>query len=200
MAETQVIEKSINQGNNLEARVEHRNRFDRVPFCPRTELGGIPRAYLSGFESSSSLGSLRNRLTAYLIEKMSPEERQALNEESKKLNLFRKETSKKVMMGQRIANLRAPQSPITNKLESLIHNLESELTKKVVEQMSPLSKRFLEAEFQLLESHGHREMTIPQGKEINTANISSFFARLEAVAALAVEEREGSGRHLRRVS
>ncbi len=199
MVEQKFAEKIDSIARKLETAVAHRCSFDRVPFDPRIEIRGVPQAFLSGFSSSKSLTALRIRLKNYLVESMDDGDREAMKVEQTLVEEYRREAKERVLRGEKLSTLKAPSAPLTNRLEALMNSIESELTQKVVEQMSPLSKRFLEAEFQLLESHGHREMTLPRGKEVMTTNISNFFARLEAATSLAIEEREGKS-HLRRVS
>lgn len=168
--------------------------FGRVPLNSFTELDGIRQFYLSGFSSSRSLEALRTKLEQFVYQELSEKEKEEYQKEQQELKEFRADTVKRILNGSIAPGRRRPEAPVTKRLESLVYQMEVAMTKKVVDQMSALSKRFLEVEFQLLEKNRRKELTVPSKEAETTQAISNFYARLEAVASLAIAEHESNSR------
>ncbi len=168
--------------------------FGRVPLNSFTELDGIRQFYLSGFSSSQSLEALRTKLEQFVYQELSEKEKVEYQKEQQELKEFRADAVKRILEGAIAPGRRRPEAPVTKRLESRVYQMEVAMTKKVVDQMSALSKRFLEVEFQLLEKNRRKELTVPSKEAETTQAISNFYARLEAVASLAIAEHESNSR------
>jgi len=173
---------------------EARIRFGRVPVNPSVERDGIRQLYLSGFSTSSSLEALRTKLEQFVYQELSQAEREEYLIEQQELKRFRTDTVKRILEGSVARGQRRPEAPVTKRLENRVYQMEVDITKKVIDQMSALSKRFLEVEFQLLEKNRRKELTVPSKEAETTQAISNFYARLEAVASLAMAEHESNSR------
>lgn len=158
------------------------------------ERDGIRQLYLSGFSTSSSLEALRTKLEQFVYQELSQTEREDYLIEQQELKRFRTDTVKRILEGSVARGQRRPEAPVTKRLENRVYQMEVDITKKVIDQMSALSKRFLEVEFQLLEKNRRKELTVPSKEAETTQAISNFYARLEAVASLAMAEHESNSR------
>ena len=167
-----------------------RTCFKQVPISSDVAHTEIKEVYLSGFESSHNLNILENKLKELCFSVLSKEERSEYFREQRALTEFRKKTLKMTLIGDDTEVLRKPQTPISNKLDFLLYQFEVEITKKVVENMSSLTRRVLEVEFQLQEKQEKKCSLIPRDSYDESQMINSFYEKLKLATECAISEKQ----------
>lgn len=162
-----------------------KDSYKLVPIKPDIQIDGIPASFLYAFQE----GKLEMKLKNHVWDSLSEEERQEIDREKKNIAKFRRSNLEKVLEGQ-IDYQRRPKTPATQRLDNTVFQLELELTRKVLDNMSRLNKNVLEREFMLLEKNAQKITATVKEDTYDSQMISSFCEKLKAVTEQAILDRK----------
>lgn len=183
---------SMGASCSIEKRLKRNARtcFRQVPISSNTKYSGVNEVYLSGFKSSHNLNVLETKLKELCFSVLTKTERTDYFKEQRELAEFRKKTLKMTLIGEVPEDLKKPETPVTNKLDFLLYQFEVEITKKVIQNMSTLTKRVLEVEFQLQETNRQNNSLIPKDDFDESQLINSFYEKLRFATECAISEKK----------